>query len=574
MSTWQQFTSIPNGTRIYNYGYDQCVALANHYWTDVLGLPLPGGIGSAHQWWTTRGSQPNLLNNSTFSSTPVAGALFVARYGIYNAPDGHIGIVTAVHGNGTFDTMEQNAGTWRYVGRYTRGMANILGFIVPNNNPANVPLTPTQRKVGANPVKRRADASTQSAEKQPPLDPHSVGNFNGWKNGERVNDGISNTDVWFRGISGDWFWAGAFTSQSTGGLTNLNPPAAPAVNANQRQADPVPVNVRQQPNTAAKVSGSIAANAILTPEGWVRGQEVQGIAIWYKVAGGYAWAGGFTREDTSGLADLNATAPLPTPPDPLPTDPTGPTKDVGPGAVLSKIDNWSKDAPKFGTSFLRPEPKSVTLQMPDWITEVTVTPMGGYYYGREGAPVHGVAHHGAQPNLGYNPNGEHSGLVQTLLGEDGVPTAQAAIKDNMIVNMVDVRDTASTNGRWMSNAYGINVEVANDKTTTDKPSAQSHETAAWYFARAALMWGWKLPLTRLETMFGHGEVSKSYTPCPMLLDVDWITARAQAIIDAARNDVEPPAPDYSALEDKIDKLTALVQWLVDAFKSIFKLGEK
>lgn len=136
MSVWGKFTSIPNGTKVFNNGYDQCVALANRYWADVLGLPLPAGIGSAYQWWTTRGNQPNLLNNATFSSTPVAGALFVSRYGIYNAPDGHIGIVTAVHGDGTFDTMEQNAGTWRYVGRYRRGMANMLGFIVPNNNPA------------------------------------------------------------------------------------------------------------------------------------------------------------------------------------------------------------------------------------------------------------------------------------------------------------------------------------------------------------------------------------------------------------------------------------------------------
>jgi len=565
MSIWAQVTSIPNGTRIFNHGFDQCVGLANFYHEDVLGGSFVP-VQSAYQWWSNSYAQVDAIY--TRSAVPVAGGLFVARYGIYNAPDGHIGIVTKVHANGTFDTIEQNAGTWRYVGRYTRGMANMLGFLVPRNNPANVPLEPTQRKVGASPVKRRADASSQSAEKQPPLDPHGVANFNGWRNGERVNDGISNTDVWFRGISGDWFWSGGFTSQSTAGLTNLNPPAAPTVNANQRQADPEPVNVREQANTTAKITGTVQANAIITPEGWVRGQEVAGISVWYKITGGYVWAGGFIKEDTSGLIDLNPATPAPTP-DPLPTDPTGPTQDVGPGAALSKISEWSRSAPDFSKVMERPVPRSVVLPFPDHIQVVTVTPTGGFNVGREGAPVHGVIHHAAQPNLGYDPNGNHSGLVRTLLGP-GAPTTQAAMKDDMIVRMVDSRDTAATNGRWMSNTYGVNAELANDKTTTDKPSTKTHETAAWFYAQEALQWGWKLPLKVDETMFGHKDVSKSGTACPGLTDVAWITNRANEIIDAARNDTEPPAPDYSGLEGKIDKLTGMVQWVVDLLKRIFK----
>lgn len=135
MLTWQQFTSIPNGTRVLNHGWDQCVALANLYHESVIGGSFVA-VGSAYQWWTEFRNWPTLRNNYTPSSAPAAGAIFVARYGIYDAPNGHIGVVTSVNGNGTFNTMEQNAGTWRYVGRYTRGMANILGFLVPKNNPA------------------------------------------------------------------------------------------------------------------------------------------------------------------------------------------------------------------------------------------------------------------------------------------------------------------------------------------------------------------------------------------------------------------------------------------------------
>lgn len=139
---WEEFTSIPDGTRVHNNEFDQCVALANLYWTDVVGLPLPRGIASAHQWWNDRASKPVLNEHATFSGTPTPGALFVAREGMYNTPDGHIGVVTSVNADGTFNTMEQNAEKQRYVGRYTRGMRNVLGFIIPRDNPAN----PAQRQ--------------------------------------------------------------------------------------------------------------------------------------------------------------------------------------------------------------------------------------------------------------------------------------------------------------------------------------------------------------------------------------------------------------------------------------------
>lgn len=560
MSIWQTVTAIPNGTRILNYGYDQCVALANHYHAMLGGSFVP--VMSAWQWWSNSYSQVNAIY--TRSNVPVAGALFVARYGIYNAPDGHIGIVTKVHGNGTFDTMEQNAGTWRYVGRYTRGMANMLGFLVPINNPANVPLEPTQRKVGANPVKRRADATTQSAEKQPPLDPHGVANFNGWKNGEPINDGISNTDVWFRGISGDWFWSGGFTSQSTAGLTNLNPVAPPAIKANQRQVDPVPVNVRASANAGASLSGSLAANAIVTPEGWVTGQSVQGIAVWYKVQGGYAWAGGFTKEDTGGLIDLNPKTPTPEPVDPpLPTDPTGPTSDRGPGPVLSQIDNWSESAQEFTVKFPRPVKASVDIAMDPTIVETTVLPNGGFNEGRHGVPNHIVLHHVAGNNL--------SGAINTLSGPEA-PTANYVVKDKALVSMVPEEDTPATNTRWKSNQYSVTFEICNDKTNTDKPSAESHETAAWGVARAAMHWGMQLPLRRQVNVFGHKEVSKFSTACPGELDMDWITNRANAIIESTQKEEEPPAPDYSDLKKSIDGLAGLIQKLIDLLKSIFKVS--
>lgn len=135
---WNEFNAIPNGTRVLNHGWDQCVALANLYNESVVGGSFVP-VGSAFQWWTEFDYHATLRDNYTRSAVPVAGAIFVSRYGLYDAPNGHIGVVTGVNSNGTFNTMEQNAGTWRYVGRYTRNYQNMLGFLIPKKNPAAPP---------------------------------------------------------------------------------------------------------------------------------------------------------------------------------------------------------------------------------------------------------------------------------------------------------------------------------------------------------------------------------------------------------------------------------------------------
>ena len=145
---YADFVKIPNGTQVLNHGFDQCVAVANLYHESVIGGEFVP-VASAYQWWTSFGAYPTLLKHYTPSNTPVAGAIFVSRYGLYDAPNGHIGVVTKVNPNGTFNTIEQNAGTWRYKGTYVRDMQNMLGFLIPKNNPAAPKSTPepTTRKV-------------------------------------------------------------------------------------------------------------------------------------------------------------------------------------------------------------------------------------------------------------------------------------------------------------------------------------------------------------------------------------------------------------------------------------------
>jgi hypothetical protein len=217
--SWAEFLAIPNGTTVFNHGASECVALANQYNEGVLG----GGfvqVGSALEWWTN----PNVATVHGFSridSSPQVGDIFIASGDIYNLPFGHIGVVIRAWDGSTFGTMEQNV-TGEYVSRHDRTMANVDGFLRPINQeaiaPAPVVLTPTQRQAGPQGVFRREAPTTQSARLEGDLEPNEVGNFIGWSHGESING----NDVWFMGISGNWFWSGAFTSQSVDSLTDLN----------------------------------------------------------------------------------------------------------------------------------------------------------------------------------------------------------------------------------------------------------------------------------------------------------------------------------------------------------------
>lgn len=113
-----------------------------------------------------------------------------------------------------------HSGDWFWSGGFEGG-SNTAG-LTNLNTPDPGPVAPNQRVVGANPANGRPDPSTKNPVTQS-LDPGTVGTFDGWTNGERVEG----NDVWFRGaFSGDWFWSGGFTSQATTGLPRIdaNPP--------------------------------------------------------------------------------------------------------------------------------------------------------------------------------------------------------------------------------------------------------------------------------------------------------------------------------------------------------------
>lgn len=160
--------------------------------------------------------------------------------------------------------------------------------------------TPTQRQVKSVEALRRQEPSSKSAHLQPDLAAGEVGNFNGWITGESV----SGNSVWFRGVSGDWFWSGGFTDLGTHDLANLNP----VVINTKRTVGTAATNRRAAPNTSSpSISPSLQSGATIEVKGFAKSQKVSGIDIWFKNAedDNWSWAGGFTSQDTSGLADLS-----------------------------------------------------------------------------------------------------------------------------------------------------------------------------------------------------------------------------------------------------------------------------
>lgn len=564
---WPEWVGIPNGTRIFNHGADQCVALINHYHENWIGgafIPAAAARDWAERNWA------ELDRLYTKSLYPQAGAIFIALGGIYDRTYGHIGgVVSEAYTDGSFDSMEQNAGSGaaRWTWRFRRKNDNsIFHFLIPKNNPAknNKPLEPHQRRAHGEPVKRREQPSSKSKDLGDWIQPGEVGNFDAWIYGESVG-GIN---VWFRGISGAWFWAGGFTSQTTAGLTDLNPKTPPAVQPNQRKVAPVEVNTRKSPTAAAERGKPVDANSVITPEGWVRGQRIEGIDVWFKIAGWYSWAGGFTNQATGGLKDLNALEPERPVEPPEVTDPTGPDpKTTGsPGIVLATIDDWDKEAEPWGTVWERPQPASVFLQFPDFITERTVRPDSGFYTGRPGKPNHFGVHHADGVNL--------DGVVNHLMGQNG-STTSLVVKDHEAVYMVDSRDTPSTNGRFRSNQFSFTVEMCNDKVKGDRPSEASHETVAWAFAREALSWGMLTPLAEDVTVLGHRVLAKKAFPtvCPGLVDIPWIVRRTNEIIVANQHQTEPPAPDFSDLTAAMNGLSVVLRQVLALLRRIFNIGE-
>lgn len=132
--TTQDFLNQFNGRYVDFDGAfgNQCVDLVQFYNRDVVGTSIRF-IGNAKDLYSqttsfyTQAQDPKVGDIAVFGAMP-------------GNPYGHIGVVSAVYPNGTFDMLEQNdpTGTPAHFKRYNN--AYLLGFLKPNNLVKEIPM--------------------------------------------------------------------------------------------------------------------------------------------------------------------------------------------------------------------------------------------------------------------------------------------------------------------------------------------------------------------------------------------------------------------------------------------------
>lgn len=368
---------------------------------------------------------------------------------------------------------------------------------------ASAALEPNQRQVLPTlPVRRRSQPTSQSPEAGDPLAPNEVGNFNGWIRGESV----SGNNVWFRGISGNWFWSGGFTNTGTSGLADLNPTAEKPT----RVVRDLTANVRNLPTTnGTEVVGSLAAGAKVEVQGYTKGETVNqsGVTsdIWFRVAAGWAWSGSFTSRDTNGLPLLQSG--LPANPGPQ-LDPTQ-WKDKEPNTPLAK---WV-GSPNFN----RYEPSADKK----WIT----------------------AHWMAGTLAGTDSQFQIPGTV-TEAGRGTNPATNYGVGQTEIHQYIREEHYQHGDGSRESNTYGISIEHEGGPNLpiTDAVYANS----ARLMADIAKRYGWA-EIVVYKNLFPHKYWAA--TECPGTLDLERLAREANAILkpepepepEPERPEDEPPA---------------------------------
>lgn len=212
----------------------------------------------------------------------------------------------SVEGNAVW--FKGNSGRWFWSGGFTDTGTHDLEDLNAQS------MLPNQRQVVSTAsANGRAEPTTQSALAGDPLLPNTIGNFDGWINGENVEG----NSVWFRGNSGRWFWSGGFTDTGTHDLEDLNAPTPPT--KVMRTVSENVANIRQRPYTNALILGKVDPGADVEFVNWANAEVVEGNAVWFQRPDlGWMWSGGFTSQSTENLKQVEAPAP------PTPTNPNNP----------------------------------------------------------------------------------------------------------------------------------------------------------------------------------------------------------------------------------------------------------
>lgn len=320
-----------------NQSYD-CVDVPKS-WLEYLtgqGWQKSAGWGNAKDIWANWSTE--YVDRIPRGNQPKTGDI-VCMDGSIGQGYGHTGVVESVDG-GNMTILQQNTFTQQPVYRGTFGWSAsyIQGFLRPwtaFSIDDAVALQGYQR-ITRDAVNYRKEAS-RTGEKIELFPAGETYDFKAWVRGENV-DG---NDVWFVGrYTNGYAWSGAFTDAGTHDLEDMTPKANPLA-GNQRQIGSDAMNIRKDPRVAPEnVIRLVGPAAIVTFDGYTKGQSVDGVDVWFRLAdnGGFMWSGGLTDQTTHDLSDVTPVVPEPTKPaaPTTPTTPTTPATDSRIAVVVNK----------------------------------------------------------------------------------------------------------------------------------------------------------------------------------------------------------------------------------------------
>jgi hypothetical protein len=362
-------------------------------------------------------------------------------------------------------------------------------------------LTGTQRQVlSTAPANRRIGAPSITAPKGEELAPGTIGNFNGWIRG----DSVSGNNVWFRGISGDWFWSGGFTDTGTHDLADLNPVVVPPAPTEQkRTVGDIEANVRDFPSVIGVKGAPLPPGTVVVVTGYVKAPSSttsNGVTtdIWFRHETGWSWAGGFTSQSIEGLTAI----PVEFPSNVL--DPTAPWKNQTPDSSLAK---WV-GSPNYNRWPAQPVKDHLTFH---WMSG-TLAGTDAHFNSLQGYPVVDGRGTGAATNYGVGQTEIHQYIKE--------------------------KDYQHGDGDRVSNTTGVSIEHEGGPNIpiTDAVYALSAKLSADIAYRngfGELVW--------LDNVFPHSHWTD--TQCPGTLDYARIIAEANRINGYVDTPTDPEVPD-------------------------------
>jgi hypothetical protein len=181
-----------------------------------------------------------------------------------------VGFIRGENVNGNDVWFKGTSGAFFWSAGFTDSGTHDLPDLTPAAQPpVSLPsaVSGAQRVAGPGGVKRRVEPNATSPEAGFVLPEGTVGEFIGWIHGQSV----SGNDVWFKGVSGNWFWSGGFTDLGTHDLPDLNtvtpqPEKPPVIVAPIPVTNPKPVEEVDSPQIIDVVASDFPA--------WVQYDEV------------------------------------------------------------------------------------------------------------------------------------------------------------------------------------------------------------------------------------------------------------------------------------------------------------